>query len=902
MKIKSIKLVNYIGIFNGLGLNEIFIDFNRCIHKTVVIKGKNASGKSTLFKALHPLPDPNSSLIPGLPAEKNIVISDNDIIYNIIIKHGVKDDGKRETTKAYIEKQSAMGREQLNPNGNVSSFKEILYSEFNLDANFVALTQLSGDDRGLADRTPVERKKFVNSIIDSVAVYNDIHKSLTKRSSVFKSIMNNLTSKIDNIGDREKLTLTLTSLENRLNNLFNDKDNIIQELASYKSKIKLLDPDSSIQNTYDMIYNELVRVNNELESLNSKIGISLNKLNISESVSVDEIMKRYIEIKDTVTVLETTVNIAEAEINNLLTKREDEARTLQNKTSKLLSLQSEGNFSDIKTNIDSCKSNIENYNKILSNIGIQDIYSISKDEFILGLNTIKDIKESIDSFKSGMDYVITMKAIDYINNDSYPDVEGLEKRLSDINNELIFTNSEISKYNQLKELASNLNMRPSNCNIDNCSFIEDSIKASLSEPEKNLEILENKVYELNNELQNLTVMRQEYSSIIECVNYLKSLYRNIERNSIILNKLPIANIFSDRNTIFYNILNGYSYNEIDTLYQFIDYSNIIDEYKIEMDKLKTLESDYKVYESKSNIIDEIVNDIESLNKKLDEISLQIESNSNSIKEDKVKISNFKNMILELDVLISIMNERKNLEAAKFDLGSRFNNIKSSIVEIKNCISNINTLESKLKNIEDQITPILNDRDKIKHGLVLLEEYTEELKIYNLKYEKVETIKKYSSPSKGIQTLFIELYMNKTLTLANQLLSLLFEGEYVLGQFVINESEFRIPCIGSGLANDDITSMSTSQVCMISMILSFVMLQQASTKYNILKLDEIDGGLDTKNRLQFLHVLEQLQNMLSVEQCIMISHNTEMDLSNCDIIQLKLNEGEEINGGNVIFKY
>lgn len=902
MKIKSIKLVNYIGIFNGLGLNEIFIDFNRCIHKTVVIKGKNASGKSTLFKALHPLPDPNSSLIPGLPAEKNIVISDNDIIYNIIIKHGVKDDGKRETTKAYIEKQSAMGREQLNPNGNVSSFKEILYSEFNLDANFVALTQLSGDDRGLADRTPVERKKFVNSIIDSVAVYNDIHKSLTKRSSVFKSIMNNLTSKIDNIGDREKLTLTLTSLENRLNNLFNDKDNIIQELASYKSKIKLLDPDSSIQNTYDMIYNELVRVNNELESLNSKIGISLNKLNISENVSVDEIMKRYIEIKDTVTVLETTVNIAEAEINNLLTKREDEARTLQNKTSKLLSLQSEGNFSDIKTNIDSCKSNIENYNKILSNIGIQDIYSISKDEFILGLNTIKDIKESIDSFKSGMDYVITMKAIDYINNDSYPDIEGLEKRLSDINNELIFTNSEISKYNQLKELASNLNMRPSNCNIDNCSFIEDSIKASLLEPEKNLEVLENKVYELNNELQNLTVMRQEYSSIIDCINYLKSLYRNIERNSIILNKLPIANIFSDRNTIFHNILNGYSYNEIDTLYQFIDYSNIIDEYKIEVDRLKTLESDYKVYESKSNIIDEIVNDIESLNKKLDEISLQIESNSNSIKEDKVKISNFKNMILELDVLISIMNERKNLEAAKFDLGSRFNNIKSSIVEIKNCISNINTLESKLKNIEDQITPILNDRDKIKHGLVLLEEYTEELKIYNLKYEKVETIKKYSSPSKGIQTLFIELYMNKTLTLANQLLSLLFEGEYVLGQFVINESEFRIPCIGSGLANDDITSMSTSQVCMISMILSFVMLQQASTKYNILKLDEIDGGLDTKNRLQFLHVLEQLQNMLSVEQCIMISHNTEMDLSNCDIIQLKLNEGEEINSGNIIFKY
>lgn len=902
MKIKSIRLVNYIGIFNGLGLNEIFIDFDRCIHKTVVIKGKNASGKSTLFKALHPLPDPNSSLIPGLPAEKNIVISDNDVIYNILIKHGVKDDGKRETTKAYIEKVSPISKEQLNPNGNVSSFKEILYSEFNLDSNFVALTQLSGDDRGLADKAPVERKKFVNSIIDSVSVYNDIHKSLTKRSSVFKSIMNNLTSKIDNIGDKEKLTLTLTSLENRLNNLFTDKDNIIQELASHKSKIKLLDPDNSIQNTYDMIYNELVKVNSELETLNSKASISLNKLNISENLSIDDIMKRYIEIKDMVTVLETTVNIAESDINNLLNKREEEAKNLQNKTSKLLLLQSEGNFGDIKNNIEVCKSNIDNYSQIISNIGIQDIYSISKDEFILGLNTIKDIKESIDSFKSGMDYNITMKAIGYINTNQYPNIDEIEMKISDINKEIIFINSEITRYNQIKELVSNLSLRPSGCTIDECSFIKDSVKASLLEPDKNLELLENKMYELNIDLQNLTSTKQEFISIVECINYLKSLYRNIEKNSIILNKLPIANIFKDRDTIFNNILNGYSYNEIDTLYQFIDYSNIIDEYKIEIDRLKTLESDYKVYESKANIIDEIIDDIESLNKKLDEISIQIETNSNTIKEDKIKINNFKNMILELDILISILNDIKNLESIKNDLGSRFNNIKSSIVEIKNCISNINTLESKLNNIEEQITPILNDRDKIKHGLVLLEEYAEELKIYNLKYEKVETIKKFSSPSKGIQTLFIELYMNKTLTLANQLLSLLFEGEYILGQFVINENEFRIPCIGSGLANDDITSMSTSQVCMISMILSFVMLQQASTKYNILKLDEIDGGLDTKNRLQFLHVLEQLQNMLTVEQCIMISHNTEMDLSNCDIIQLKLNEGEEINSGNIIYKY
>jgi len=81
-----------------------------------------------------------------------------------------------------------------------------------------------------------------------------------------------------------------------------------------------------------------------------------------------------------------------------------------------------------------------------------------------------------------------------------------------------------------------------------------------------------------------------------------------------------------------------------------------------------------------------------------------------------------------------------------------------------------------------------------------------------------------------------------------------------------------------------------------------MLIQASTKYNILKLDEIDGGLSTVNRLHFLDVLDRQINMLDIEQCFMISHNTEIDFSNVDLIMLKMDPSEAINVGNVIYKY
>ena len=138
-------------------------------------------------------------------------------------------------------------------------------------------------------------------------------------------------------------------------------------------------------------------------------------------------------------------------------------------------------------------------------------------------------------------------------------------------------------------------------------------------------------------------------------------------------------------------------------------------------------------------------------------------------------------------------------------------------------------------------------------------------------------------------------MNKILSTANELLGLLFGGEFILKPFIVNESEFRIPCIGDGLMHDDISSMSTAQKSMISMIISFALLRQSSSKYNIICIDELDGGLDTVNRSGFVSLLDALMNILNCEQSFIISHNNELDTSMSDIIVLKNDSGELVNG-------
>ena len=51
----------------------------------------------------------------------------------------------------------------------------------------------------------------------------------------------------------------------------NKKDLIIEELAKYKSIIQMNDPDGSIQESYNLLYNNLIELNNDKKSISTNI-------------------------------------------------------------------------------------------------------------------------------------------------------------------------------------------------------------------------------------------------------------------------------------------------------------------------------------------------------------------------------------------------------------------------------------------------------------------------------------------------------------------------------------------------------------------------------------------------------------------------------------------------------
>ena len=133
--------------------------------------------------------------------------------------------------------------------------------------------------------------------------------------------------------------------------------------------------------------------------------------------------------------------------------------------------------------------------------------------------------------------------------------------------------------------------------------------------------------------------------------------------------------------------------------------------------------------------------------------------------------------------------------------------------------------------------------------------------------------------------------------------MIFNGEYRLLDFVVNDKEFRIPFIGSGMAVDDVSSGSSSQVCIIGMAISMALKYQASTKYNITRFDEIDSGLDSKNRLDLINIIHHIKAVLGIEQVIMISHSAEIEMGNVDVIQLRRYENMDVGcNGNIIYDF
>ena len=900
MILKMVHLENYAGIMNGMGLEEITIDFTKCTHNMVIIKGDNGAGKSTLFKALKPLPDDNSSFIPYKKARKVIEYFDEfGVIYSFEFIHEVKADGTRLPAKGYVKKSTGHGMTELNPSGNITSCRDIIFDQLKLDPNFVALSQLSTEDRGLADKKPAERKKFVSSIISSVDAYNDIYKILNKKSSVMKNMINSITSKIDTIGNVEALKSTLAGLEAEIAGLQAIVNDANANGIAANSKIKILDPDGSIMTSYEAINKKREETRAEIVAAKAAIG-----QRFVDASSVIDFQSKVDDIKLSLIQDQTKLNDIQSKISLLNETKNRYASELQAKEVKLESYGSEEDEKKLNNAIHDVNATIIECETFFREIEVDVNNILSKDEYITGINILKDIQETFNSIFSTYDISTISRAICYIREHEMPDIESVKDEIKSKKIELDDIEAQIKQYHEYEKKIEDAANRPKNCKIDTCPYIADAVQAAIAlknEPLCNITSIGRDQAELKLKISNLENYVQELEKTTDLIYSINRILRSIQSSKAVLSKLPISDILLDVGTFLDRIESRDPLYEIDILTKYVEKANLFEDYKAAQALAIDLKHQYDLFNSKKSIIISLEKEIKELKDNIRDIIEKISINTAEESRLINKIADDKKALIENESLLKKSIEINDLICKLGELDMKKSKYNDDIEEIQRCTELMSKAYTDRDIYQDKLNTKLSERDTIKYKLNMTEEYTKELEQYQSKYDKIETIKFFASPTTGIQTLFMDLYMNKVISLANQMLQLMFAGVYHLDQFIINENEFRIPCSGSNLPHDDISSMSSSQIACISMILSFALLFQSSTKLNILKLDEIDGALDSSNRRNFILMLEKMLAILDCDQCVIISHNDELNLDNCDVILLKHSNIEQVNG-NIIWQY
>lgn len=161
-KISYFKLINHI----VLGDKECYID-----NDIVSIMGRNGSGKSFLIDTLHPY-SKSSRFVGSYPVKKGEVglkqvnfALPNGITYETIHEYVPK--GKSHACKSYLNKIENGIKYELNPTGHCEKYDELIRMHLNADNSILNIGFISFKANGITGSKGVERKKVLETTIDS---------------------------------------------------------------------------------------------------------------------------------------------------------------------------------------------------------------------------------------------------------------------------------------------------------------------------------------------------------------------------------------------------------------------------------------------------------------------------------------------------------------------------------------------------------------------------------------------------------------------------------------------------------------------------------------------------------------------------------------------------------------
>lgn len=895
MRLKKLYLKNYANIFNALGIYELNIDFTKCKNSILVIRSENGSGKSSIINELQPFFSNSNTWLPDVPIIKHIeFILDDGTILSILYNGYLAKETKPKQSKCYIQRIYPDGNIiELNPNGNMSSGKDIIFSLLDINDDYILLSSLSANSKGIGAMRPGERKKFLSLIISSLDPYVKLYKLTSQKSSILKAMIQSLTIKISQLGNIDVIKSDILKNTKELKILEDKKDFIIKQKAEIMANINFL-----IKNGNPMdIYNSYIKTKMELKQILSDIPSDI--INFNENILTD-LDRKYIKA-------ESKFELLKDQLQNLVNREQSLRDEISQNEIKLKTLFDKNVLSELNIRLDKAKEQLKLYKQYFETLGFNAYENITEQEYSIAINAMDKFNQTIIIIGNEYSEDIINESVKYMTK-NYK-IINYENMINNYKNQIENIKNTINDQKNLQIKSKDYSEIPKDCNhINDCPFITtivNSKKLILKDIE--YQKLINKLNELVENLEMAEKLFEKQNLILKCISDIKFIYNYILSMKNLLKKFPNTNIIDSESHILHCIKHSIKINlNLDLYREYTNYISLISHCK----------NDITSYEQKIEMMTNSNKESWKLQQILETKNTELKNLINTKLQILSEYNEIKNIKDQLELQIGILKNNKELKHTYEITITKLDEIDKSIKELHEDATKYNEYNNnlaKLKEEENNLT--LSSIPQLKHNidqgnyqLILYDQYKKEYTYYSDLFDKLEMVKQNTSIH-GIQADIMDIQMSQMINLINQLAAMMFGSRFLLQKFEINADNFNIPVFDKETEEirSDISLMSNSQLSQLSMIISFVLLYNASKNYNIIRLDEIDNNLDNDNRMQFFNLINLIMSILHFDQCVLISHNYELDLSNCDLIITRIQNSEIYNsilhsGANIIANF
>lgn len=850
MKILYLKLTNFINIVTAFNTETIEIDFSKSNNNVVLLTGPNGSGKTSILSCLHPFPtngnmdvrSDNPIIIPRENGYKEIHISDGDDLY--VIQHFYTRNGDKHIIKSYIQKNGV----ELNENGNVTSFKEIVEKELGLEQDYMKLTRLGSNVTNFIDMKRQERKNFTGKIISEADIYLSYHKKIMADKNKVNIQINHTSDlirrlQVDDLGELKKAQ---KSLQHQI-------EDLTAKIEKANSELSVLQYQLNDCGDIPAMRERIQEKEKELKHIQKALARA-SEIKISVSTLKSMIEEAKIAILKAKSSLDTNV-IARTGILNQLDSIANEIDSIRREITRI---EDDQNIKDMEANIELLRETIRRRSKESGIAGyVRPCSKAEMEDLIKMLDKCMDILLSTYELGKGP----IQKAVSFFHTKT--DIEKYTRE----NKEKIKRNKMQSLCEQVyAEVSKDIGLlgpdckNPSGCRV--YDFYQRIYEYATQAPDK---VIEDETF--------LAYTKMAYNNIQTVLKYLRDYHDIFEKMpeyikdqflmSTVLTHICNMEWIYDKDIIFHEL-------------GLITDDELQDADLEELSRQKSMLAQYK--KSNSNIeyfqnkLEELINSRTSLMGQLDEVKETINSLNREIEEKEASVSDYEDMVIAME--------------HEDEVETEFNDLKSKLTLASQLSLQIREKTSILNDLQFRKNKMSKTHQDNEFRIENYKRYKKDLDELSSKFTDLEYLARALSSREGIPLIFIQAYLKDIKDVANQLLDVVYDGDLHLEDFEITADEFGIPYSTKGTTVKDVIYASQGERSFISLALSFALTYKSISKYNIMLLDEIDATLDISNREKFLHVLEMQIDMIHSEQVFVISHNDMFNAYPVDIVDTR----------------